>query len=364
MVLKKIKQYYQDHGLKPLFIKIKTEICLKVQIWVNRNIKKEISVKEVLSAALPLEDPLMPLKVERTAYRLNLVIDQIPNVKPHLILAALFANKHNIPLRIISRSTQNRPDLFFDYLKLQNVARPQKVEFFSDFDRAFSLRTKLLETSDKDIYLTTIPCSTIQFVNFRKHFKFENLKNAFPYTPGIRKSHPKLKLVFFARPNEPQYLFHKGLRLLDEALLRGILSKDEWEIYFVGDKTPALVFSIGLKPKTLGNLDGEGYLEFIQNIDLGFSLLNTFESNIHALEVASMGGIALTNSTCDDSDNIIVAELDSEPMMQGFQKAVTLVKNLDQRQKNHAKSQIASDWMHTLKQPLHYMEEHVFQKKI
>lgn len=395
-IFKKIKQFHREHGLKALFIKLRMHSSLVVKAWVNKNILKRTKVREILNQAYPHAMPIDSLKIKRDAPRFNLVIDHMKEedffggVATALIAATLFAGKQNMPLRIISRAKENQPEQFYEFLKLQNIPAPKKVEFFSDYDRKISWKRARLETSDQDIYMATSwwTAEAIQNVNFRPSYfhlvqdspsDFRHLQalnhpkgrfitnkkdqgHAFfspafsmhTHSPDAFKPKSKYRLFFYARPSKPQNHFYAGLKLLDEALTQGILALKEWEICFAGETTPPLLFSVGIKPKALGKMPWEDYLAFIKTVDLGLCLSDSAHPNYAALDVASSGGVVLTNSLDQGSPNILHAPL--ENLLDGLKGAVRLVKDPEKRSKNFQESQIENSWEEAFKETLQYMD--------
>ena len=402
-IFKQIKQCHREHGLKTLIFKLRVRGSLIIKHWINKNILKKVNVRDFLTQAYPHAAPIDSFKIQRDSPRFNLVLDHLKEegffggVSTALILAALFANKQNIPLRVISRVKESQPDQLFKFLQLQNITLPKKIEFFSDYDRAISGNRARLETSDQDIYMATSwwTAEAIQGVNFRpsyfhlvqdtpldsnyrhslalndpkaKYISNQKLqgsafyKAAFPekthaHLPSAFLGKSKYKLFFYSRPSKPQTQFLAGLKLIEEALTRGILATEEWEICFAGEKTPALLFSVGLTPKVLGKLTWEDYLAFIKTVDLGICLNDSNHPNYPALDVAACGGVVLTNNMnhCKQSENIIYTPL--EKLLEGLNEAVSLVKDPETRLKNYRKNQIERSWEETLKETLIYMDE-------
>lgn len=357
-ILKKIKQFHQEHGLKALFIKLRIHSCMAIKQWVNKNIWKRTKVQDFLNQTEPNAAPIDSIKIERNSARFNLVLDNLNENGTALALASLFANKQSIPLRIISRSQENQPAQFFKFLKLQNIPVPKKVEFFSDYDREISWKRPRMETSDQDIYMATSwqTAKAIQNTNFRPSYfhltqdsnalkdpKARNISTYFaPAFPAPSfQAKPKYKLFFHSHPSKLQNHFCTGLKLIDEALTQGILT-DEWEICFAGENTPPLLFSIGTKPKALGKLAWEDYFNLIKTVDLAIVFSNSFI----ALDVAAVGGVVLTNSMELKSPNIIQASL--ENLTEGLSEAVQLAKDPMRRAKNFQENPIASNWEETL----------------
>lgn len=156
MILKQIKQFHHDHGMKALITKLRTHSIYLIKQWFKKRIKAQTL------------DPIDSLKVKRDTLRVNLVLSQLEEGAA-LIVAANFANLQNIPLRIISRAKEGQPGKFFRFLQKENIPAPQKVEFFSDYDRETSKKRPRLETSDLDIYIATSPetAIAIQGINYR-----------------------------------------------------------------------------------------------------------------------------------------------------------------------------------------------------
>lgn len=340
-----------------------------------------------------------------------------------LILATLFSKKYNVPLRIITRTTKANPKSYDDFLKLMRIQKPAEVEFFSDYDSFYTKNAYKLEVSEKDVFLATSwwTAESIEQTNLRNKFFYilqevetffypngdeqymcENilkscninfivnskllydyyLKNkieqvinsgiyfepAFPehiYAPGedsFRQKN-KYRMFFYSRPKNPRNLFFTGLKIIDEACLRGIIKKDEWEICFAGSNLDPIEFSNGARPVLLGQMNWEEYGAFLKTLDLGFSLMFTPHPSYPPLDMAASGGVVLTNKFANKksldnySKNIICEDLDIKPMMEGFIKAVNLVKNNEARKNNYAENRIERRWEDTFNQVLDFINE-------
>lgn len=345
-------------------------------------------------------------------------------VATSLVLATLFSNRYKIPLRIITRTAKSNPLSYSEFLELFNLERPLKVEFFSDFDRNSGNNHHNLELSDKDIFLATSwwTAAVVKKMNLRKKFfyilqeveeffypngdeqylcrnilkdknidfivnskllfdyygimGYENIlrqgkyfEPAFPEhiysdAEGSSKNKSEYKLFFYSRPNNPRNLFYSGLKIIDEALLRNIIDTKEWKIYFAGSDVPRIKFTNGAKPTVLGHMDWSAYSKFIKNIDLGFCLMYTPHPSYPPLDIASSGGVVLTNKYAnkthlDYSKNIICEDLDIESMMKGFAKAVELAKNGEERHNNYMNNKIERSWEKSFEGVLSFMKENV-----
>jgi hypothetical protein len=367
------------------------------------------------------------VKINREDYRLNVVTDStgkellLGGVATSLIVATLFSNKYEIPLRIITRTSANNPKNYDTFLQLAKIKRPAKVEFYSDYDRGSGGNHYKLETSDKDIFLSTSWWSSeaVRRVNLRRTFFYLlqevefffyphgddsllsegvlrsaginyiinskllhdyyvdkafasvaersiHFEPAFPehmYSPGENSFEKKstYRLFFYSRPRNPRNLYFTGLRLLDQALSLGIINKDEWTIFLAGSDVPKIRFSNGMEPTILGQLDWAEYLKFVKTVDLGFSLMYTPHPSYPPLDLASSGAVVLTNTyenkqALDSySENIICANLDDNSMLKGFEAAVELSKDAEQRRRNYLANGIKRDWEKSLQPTLEYM---------
>lgn len=393
----------------------------------NKSCNKS-TVSQLLNNRFINLQPIHFVRVNRNEFRFNIVTDSIKKqslfggVATSLILATLFSNKYKIPLRIITRETENNSDDYEKFLDFMHISKPEKVEFFSDYDRNNGKNNFKLETSDKDIFLSTSWWSTevIKAINLRKksfyiiqevekffypngddqymcenilhdkninfvvnskllfdYYSINNYKNittqgiyfepAFPkhiYSPGENtfKEKTKYKLFFYARPNNPRNLFYTGIKILDKAICEGIINMDEWEIYFAGSNIPELIFSNGMKPIMLGHMEWQEYSNFLKEIDLGFCLMYTPHPSYPPLDIVSSGGVVLSNTYLNKqslgySKNIICENLDEESMLNGFEKAVSLVKDISLRKNNYNDNYIERNWLNSFEKILEFINK-------
>ncbi|MBA3957469.1 MAG: hypothetical protein H0X51_03615 [Parachlamydiaceae bacterium] len=342
-------------------------------------------------------------------------------VATSLILSTLYASKYNTPLRIISRFAENNPRAYFNFLKVTGLPKPKSVEFFSDYDSMGSAQQQLENSEKDIFLATSWwSAKAIQSINLRKSYfyllqevepffypygddqlqcrkvledpkahyilntklLFDYYANqgfdhvtrqgiyfepAFPsyYAPGPQtfQKKEKYKLFFYARPNNPRNLFYQGLEFLDTAIQRGIIPGDQWDIYFAGaEDIPNLTFSTGLRPIFLGNLGWEPYVNFTKEIDLCFSLMYTPHPSYPPLDFAASGSVVLTNKfankqSLDYSTNIICAELNTSAMMSGFEQAVALATNGEERKNRFSSNRLDKDWSKSLESTLNFMHD-------
>lgn len=397
-------------------------------ILFGRNYGKNISADYLINDRFHHLQPLKNIKVVRETERINIVTDSLGKesllggVATALILGIQLANKNKIPLRIITREKKNDPADFEYFVKMQGLKRPEEVEYYSDFDRKTKGSNQRLETSDKDIYITTSWWSTsvvrdiesrgkifyllqeiemffypygdehylcgeilkdenINFIinssylwEYYKNNKFDNvIRNGIYFEPAFSeklysagkdsfKTKEKYSLLFYARPNNPRNLFFYGLKLLNQAIKLDLIDTESWDIYFAGSDLPRITLSNEVEAKILGQLSWTEYSDLIKNIDIGFSLMYTPHPSYPPLDIASSGGVVLTNKFMNKkslfySENILCEELDEKSMMEGFRKAIKLTTNYKLREKNFKNNRIERSWEKSLSEVIDFIEK-------
>jgi len=351
------------------------------------------------------------VRVPDDARRVNIVTDSVNvgslfgGVATALILAALRANAIGAKLRIVTRtespdpngvhrvlSTNGialrvSPDLTFVpvsgsdiFLDVHNLDEFITTSWWVTYSTLRSIEpervTYLLQEDERMFYphgddrlrcQETISRADIRFlINTRLLHDFlvaDGLKNiaqcatwfepAFPdavFHSNTRETGAKRKLCFYARPNNLRNLFYRGIELLNDALLRGFLDPDKWDIVFVGKDIPRLTLACGCEPVLLGTMAWDEYATFLQTVDLGVYLMATPHPSYPPLDLAASGGVVLTNrfgsktDLSDYSENIIVADLDVESLLEGLRQALALTLDAERRERNYAASGLGRSW--------------------
>jgi len=79
-------------------------------------------------------------------------------------------------------------------------------------------------------------------------------------------------------------------------------------------------------------------------------LMSTPHPSYPPLDLAASGGVVLTNrfgsktDLSDYSENIIVAELDIESLLEGLRQALALTQDSERRERNYAASGLGRSW--------------------
>ena len=369
-------------------------------------------------------DPIQTVLVDEPVKRLNLVTDTINadsllgGVATALIVASEFANRYDYELRIITRNTETNPLNYENIIRISGIEKPRKVSFYSDYERFNKSIDFKMEISPDDIFFATSWWSAMAIAEttIRKRFFYiiqevetffynyggermlceqvmqnpnidfiinsgylntyfanhdpQIVENGCYFEPAfsqklyknkVFKKKDRYKLFFYARPNNPRNLYTVGVEMLKKAVEKGILDTNEWDIYCVGQNAPVITFHNGVRSRNLGQLSWTEYGEFLSDVDLGLCLMYTPHPSYPPFDVASSGGVVLSNkmlnkTSFDMCSNVILADLDEESFMRSFKDAVALAKNMEQRKKNYEENTIPRDWHHTLEETISYMK--------
>ena len=329
-----------------------------------------------------------------------------------LIFGTLLANKRDQPFRIITRTEPGSLDEFANLLDIYNISLNNNLVL--DFcPRASSIPN--ISHHPNDLFITTSWWTThsclerigsksivyliqederffypigdqyfecekimrhpnIKYVVNSKllwdHFDtcgFENIiKNGTFFEPNfnrkitldINKYKKKRNLFFYARPNNPRNLYRTGISLINKALLLKIINPEEWNIVLAGSNIEPFKFDDGTVPQIASSLSWNEYLDLINSIDIGISLMATPHPSYPPLDLASAGAVVITNrygvkATLNEySKNIITCNLATEDLLKGIKKALELIKDKDLVQKNLRNSSLFRTWEECLSEPI------------
>jgi rhamnosyltransferase len=333
-------------------------------------------------------------------------------------IATILARSLDVPLRIIARDGGATEEQYLGIMSAIGIEPWGAVSFYSDSSRDDLGRNCLpIYSSDSDIFLAS---SWWTATALRKSVKNENVyhiiqedelmfyqrgddyldcwnalnapaakyivnshylhawfkdtypqihKNSVVFDPVFSKNAAKIfpekksyNLFFYARMTNPRNLFWFGTRIIDDCFKCGILNADEWNIYLAGDDSiPQLEFFGGKKTINLGILSWEEYKSFLQEVDLGLCLIHTPHPGYPVYDVASSGGVAITNTlytknSFPSSDNIIACDLSEDAFMEGMKRAAALAKDGSARRENYLRQSIPSSWEETLSDVINFVK--------
>lgn len=356
---------------------------------------------------------LRTVELSKPEYRINLITDSINKgslyggVATAIIFAVLLAKKNYYQLRIITRTEKAEKENIETILQANNITFNNYIEciFAHTLDDDW-----VIEDSPTDYYITTswwtthctlktIPPERIiyllqedermfypygidyfqcQQILSNQQIKFvinnqllyqsliasglDNIaKNGLVFEPAFiphycqkkTDNNRKKKFFFYARPNNLRNLFFLGLEVIETAFERGILSSEEWDIYFVGkDLTLINIHQLKFSFELIlvENLTFPEYIEFISDVDLGLSLMYTSHPSYPPLDLAISGAIVVTNTFGLKQDlsnycqNIICKNLSCDELIEGIIEGINLVDNYDLRVENARNASLNRDW--------------------
>lgn len=343
--------------------------------------------------------------------RISIVTDSINSgslyggVGTAIIIAAYLAEATRAHLRIITRTERAQPENLRHILETYGIPLGEEVEFF--FAPFYDKRSEI-DLLEGERFITTswwttaatmasvphasiiyllqedermfyphgddhLRCSTIMqskdiryLINTQLLFEhlvgegFSNVADsgmwfepAFPaevFYPRPGKHGRKLKLFFYARPNNLRNLFFFGIDLLEEAVTRGLLDLEFWDVVLVGKDIPKVMLGETYVPEIRENLTWSEYAELIGNIDLGLSLMYTPHPSYPPLDLAASGTVVVTNRFANKRDlsayskNILCGDLNRESMIEALAEGIRLASDKTTRESNYQASALLRDW--------------------
>ncbi len=355
--------------------------------------------------------PLLGFTVPGNSLRLNVVTDSINSgslyggVATALILAAFLAERWDCDLRIITRTKKAHKQNFYNILRANNVPFTRNIEFLyaqyldnnaevpvgsGDVFLTTSWWTTwgvkaifgekrilyLLQEDERIFYpfcdervrvqelfmspdLTFIINSRILYEHFIKE-GFDNIRqNGMWFEPAWshqlffyeqKDSHSKKNFSFYARPNNSRNLFYLGIDVINNAMIKGILNPDEWEINFIGKDIPLFGNDLGCPIHIYQNLEWSNYAALVRKMDLGLSMMYSPHPSYPPLDLAASGAVVVTNrygikqDLNNYSKNIICRDLNRDDLLDGIKQGVALSLNYDERMNNYRNNKIINDW--------------------
>lgn len=104
------------------------------------------------------------------------------------------------------------------------------------------------------------------------------------------------RLVYYARPKRPRNCFELGLRAMRIAAQAGTFDPDGWEVVSIGSDVPELELAPGLVMRPAPWMTYEEYARYLGESDVLLSLMLSPHTSYPPLEMATAGGIVVTNT--------------------------------------------------------------------
>jgi len=166
------------------------------------------------------------------------------------------------------------------------------------------------------------------------------------------------QFLFYARPNNLRNLYWRGLEAIATAIEENVLDPEMWDFHFVGKDLEPIELPRGVMPTIAQNLPWQQYNTLINTIDVGLCLMDTPHPSYPPLDLATAGGIAVTNrhgskvSLDRYSNSIICAEPTVAGLVGGLSEAVSRAGDLERRCHDLQTDRINRDWNLALEEPL------------
>ena len=347
-----------------------------------------------------------------------------------LVFASMLCAKNDWTLRIITRTTACNLNDYYNFLEIYGIEVPRLVEAYSDENSATNVFNYKLPISKQDVFLATSwwsaksilesnICNRILYIiqeeetffypysderfwceeimhsdqidyivnskllyDYLKINKYNTLiNNALYFEPAFseklyfpsessfeKKKNEKRKLFFYGRPKNPRNLFYFGLECLDEAVTRGVIDTDLWDIYFAGYDIEKIQFTNGYEPKMMGTMSWKEYAEFARTIDVAFCLMYTPHPSYPPFDMLCSGAVVLTNEFKNKKDlsyskNMILAKLEKDAILKGFAEAIELASDTEKRKENYENNNINQTWEESFKDIIPIVEERILNQK-
>jgi O-antigen biosynthesis protein len=404
-------EHFHTHGASATARKAASYLRTQA-LRVRPGPEAQASVASLIRNSSPALTPLNGYSTPRAKPRLNLLLDGLSvdrlygNTGRAVVLGALLAEQHSWDLRLITRHRRADQQGFAHLMKLAGITLPGHVEFKhaaceaapTDIDlgeRELFLTTSCATTwatlqtvaPDKIIYLvqederllhphgeerlrceallktpqlTFIVGSQLLFAHLlrdgipdlaqRGSFFEPAIPAELFFPPPPAPESGPWRFFYYARPRSPQNLFFLGLAAIEQAVLLGILNKDQWEFHFAGQDIPRLVLGSQVEPRLYENLSDNAYAALVRKMDLGLCLLAAPEPSQPALELSASGAVAVTSrfgekqSLAQYSDSILCVEPTVQALVAGLEQGVRRAKERSRRLADYRQSRISRDF--------------------
>jgi len=384
-----------------------------------------IPFEQVLQTRLAHLGPLRIKDDPSPGLRINVVTDSIGpaslfgGVATALVLAATLAQQKGAQLRLITRTGEGSPDVVNRLLKLN------QIEFVGELTRVVSAPNSgyyVPVRQADDVFITTswwttcgvrksIPAKQIIYLLQEDERMFyghgdERLRceetindddiivvlntgllqrhltqgpNPIPrlasrstyFEPAFPSMGPaseprtggKRRFFFYGRPNNLRNLYLRGLEVITQALLRGILDPREWEFHFAGKDLPNGTLPGDPDIYFHQKMEWAEYSALLQTIDIGLTLMDTPHPSYPPLDLACSGAISITNSSglktnlSGYSKNIICTGPSVEALLDGIVQALKI--DPDQRNENMRTANIPRDWHSSLAESIEFLSNRI-----
>ena len=168
----------------------------------------------------------------------------------------------------------------------------------------------------------------------------------------LKRDSAKKRFVFYGRPHRPRNMYELGLYVLQKAIEKEILKKDEWEFISVGATEKEIRLTADVTMRALPYMNVDDYRNKLSEMDLGLSLMLSPHPSMVPIDLALSGVVVVTNTYANKteevlqhiSENILAANPDVNDILAKLEEGVTLSANLQTRYKNAEKATYCSQY--------------------
>ena len=121
-------------------------------------------------------------------------------------------------------------------------------------------------------------------------------RTLFKRAPSAGPGPARRRLAFYARPRRKRNLFELGLRALRLAAQDGLFDPAEWEVVSFGSRIPEFHLTPELVMRRAPWMSYAEYASYLGETDILLSLMLSPHTSYPPLEMASAGGVVVTNT--------------------------------------------------------------------
>jgi hypothetical protein len=183
---------------------------------------------------------------------------------------------------------------------------------------------------------------------------------AFPSTtffPEARHEGRRPRFVLFARPQHSSSLFLRTVEAVAGAIETGALDPDVWDFHIVGEAIPEIELPRSVRAHRHESPSWSDYAALVRATDLGFSLLYGPQAGYPPREIASSGGVAVTNHDGSACRNVVSADLSLESLTAALATAAELALDDARRDSNFHDASFQRDWRSALADAIEFVTD-------
>ena len=164
------------------------------------------------------------------------------------------------------------------------------------------------------------------------------------------------RLVFYSRPQVSRNMFELGALALCRAVSTGVLDPDEWDFLGMGLGEASITLAPGVRLTALPRMSLGDYQRAVGAFDLGLCLMASPHPSLLPFDLAGSGAIVVTNTFGVKDQGyfdrlapgcVVATAPTLDGLVEGIERAVTLVPDLALRHRNAAAMVYPRSWSET-----------------